>query len=308
MTVGMAFWYFDKQKVDYAVVEVGMGGRFDSTNILKPILCLITNIGLDHVQFLGNTLPEIASEKAGIIKENVPVVISQTQEVTKAVFLNKANSVDAPIFFAEDSYKNEKVQSQSDGLLSHFRVENEGQSHIYKMDLKGNYQTKNLGGVLKAVEILRNTGIDISSQSLKTGLQKIVANTGLKGRWQILQEEPKIICDTGHNEDGIKFIVDQIQENSYNQLFIIIGVVNDKDISKILSLLPKKAKYFFCQANIPRAMPAIQLFEKAKEFGLEGIVVEDVNEAIDKAKYLAEKNDLIFVGGSTFVVAEIKDL
>lgn len=308
MTVGMAFWHFAKENVDYAVVEVGMGGKFDSTNIIQPILCLITNIGYDHMQFLGNTLPEIAGEKAGIIKANIPVVISQKQEETSEVFLKKARDMNATLYFAEESYLVEKQKDKSVQVNSLFKVSVEGESQFLEMDLHGNYQEHNLVGILKATELLQGLGLSITATHIKNGLKSIVKNTGLKGRWQTLQEHPKVICDTGHNEDGIKYIVEQIAEVSYDHLFMVIGMVNDKDVSKILSLLPKQAKYFFCQANIPRAMQAELLYDFALKQGLEGVVVKDVNAALEAAKKSANKNDLIFVGGSTFVVAEVNDL
>ncbi|ERM83265.1 hypothetical protein P872_16435 [Rhodonellum psychrophilum GCM71 = DSM 17998] len=308
MTVGMAFWHFAKEKVDYAVVEVGMGGKFDSTNIIHPILCLITNIGYDHMQFLGNTLPEIAGEKAGIIKENVPVVISQRQEETSLVFIEKAKAMNAPLYFSEYFYYVEKQKDSPIHINSLFKVLKDGKPDFLEMDLHGNYQAKNLAGILKATDVLQNMGISIEEIHVKNGLRNIVKNTGLKGRWQTIQEHPRVICDTGHNEDGIKYIVEQIAEVPYDHLFMVIGMVNDKDVSKVLSLLPKKAEYFFCQAKIPRAMQADVLYEHATKQGLIGKVVNDVNEAIGIAKARANKNDLIFIGGSTFVVAEVNDL
>ena len=307
MTVGMAFWYFAKEKVDIAVIEVGMGGRLDSTNVVSPEVSVITNIGFDHMQFLGNTLPLIAAEKAGIIKPKIPVVISQKQEETFSVFQKRAEESFAPIYFAEDYIKVERKGSSQQGKRF-FAIEDEGGKHEIEIDLHGNYQEKNLAGILQTLKILRSLGWTIEEMAVKKGLSKIVSNTGLKGRWQILGKNPLVVCDTGHNEDGIKSIVDQINEQTFNKLFMVIGMVNDKDVSKVLSLLPKNAWYIFCQATIPRALHVEELANKAFEAGLNGEIVRDVNMAIEKAKILSSKEDLIFIGGSTFVVAEIKDL
>lgn len=307
MTVGMAFWYFAKEKVDIAVIEVGMGGRLDSTNVIIPEVSVITNIGFDHMQFLGNTLPLIAGEKAGIIKPNVPVVISQKQHETFSVFRKKAEETHAPIYFAEDFIKVKRSGLNSSGKKS-FEISDEGNEYAIEIDLHGNYQEKNLAGILQTIKILKLLKWKIGDAAVKNGLSKIVSNTGLKGRWQILGENPFIVCDTGHNEDGIRLIVEQINELDFERLFMVIGMVNDKDISKVLSILPKNAWYIFCQATIPRAMDAEELAKKAFEAGLKGEIIRDVNLAIEKAENLASKEDLIFIGGSTFVVAEINDL
>jgi dihydrofolate synthase/folylpolyglutamate synthase len=305
MTVGLAFWYFAKEKVDIAVIEVGMGGRFDSTNVIKPELSVITNIGYDHMQFLGDTLPKIAGEKAGIIKDNIPVVISQRQKETSSVFDNSTKVHHAQIFYAEDYFEVIKNKNSPAGI---FQVISGTEDFTIELDLKGNYQQKNLFGILQALKVLRNLGYEITQNHIKKGLIKVIKNTGLKGRWQQLGTNPIVICDTGHNEDGIKCIIDQINEYVYNQLFMVIGMVNDKELSKVLSMLPKDAYYFFVQANIPRAMSANDLYAKGNEAGLIGEVVEDVNLAITEAKKKATKDDLIFIGGSTFVVAEINEL
>jgi dihydrofolate synthase/folylpolyglutamate synthase len=307
MTVGMAFWFFAKEKVDIAVIEVGMGGRLDSTNVILPEVSVITNIGFDHMQFLGNTLPLIAGEKAGIIKPNVPVVISQNQEETFPVFQKKAQEMKAPIYFAEDFIKVKSIGLNPSGKRV-YEVIDEGKNDQIELDLQGNYQEKNLPGILQTIKILKSLGWKIEDFAVKNGLSKIVSNTGLKGRWQILGQNPLIICDTGHNEDGIRMIVDQINELEYWKLFMVLGMVNDKDVTKVLSMLPKNAWYIFCQATIPRAMDAEELSNKAFEVGLNGEVIRDVNLAIEKAKNLASEDDLIFIGGSTFVVAEINDL
>lgn len=307
MTVGMAFWYFAKERVDIAVVEVGMGGRLDSTNVILPELSLITNIGYDHMQFLGDTLPLIAGEKAGIIKPNIPVVISQTQPETTQVFLSKATELHAPIYFADQIFRVKKGKPSASGLQI-FEVETDQGSLQYDMDLLGNYQRYNLPGILQACQVLDSKGWDIPETALRRGLSRIVANTGLKGRWQILATAPWVICDTGHNEDGIRMILDQIRQMTFGHLWMVIGMVRDKDVSKILSMLPKGASYVFCEANIPRALPATELAELAFGYGLKGRAVTDVNAAIAHAKRMANENDLIFIGGSTFVVAEIDNL
>jgi dihydrofolate synthase / folylpolyglutamate synthase len=307
MTVGMAFWYFAKEKVDIAVIEVGMGGRLDSTNVILPELSLITNIGYDHMQFLGDTLPLIAGEKAGIIKQHVPVVISQTQPETQPVFLTKAAEMQAPIHFADQIFRVNTSKPSASGLQT-FEVESDREFVQYDMDLIGNYQRYNLPGILQACQVLNTLGWKIPETVLRRGLSRIVTNTGLKGRWQILGTAPWVICDTGHNEDGIRMILDQINQMKFEHLWMVIGMVRDKDISKILSMLPKKANYVFCEAKIPRAMPATELSELALGQGLQGEIVPDVNAAVSHAKRMVNENDLIFIGGSTFVVAEINNL
>ncbi|SHO60360.1 bifunctional folylpolyglutamate synthase/dihydrofolate synthase [Algoriphagus zhangzhouensis] len=306
MTVGMAFWYFAKEQVDIAVVEVGMGGRLDSTNVLMPEVSLITNIGMDHVQFLGDTLAAIAGEKAGIIKKNIPVVISKTQEETTPVFVQVSKEQDAPITFADQKWKVEKVE-ENEGKALYDVISSDVKQEL-GFDLLGNYQKFNLPGILETLVQLKAKGWDISSDAIKAGLTNVTKSTGLKGRWQVLSKGPLTICDTGHNEAGIQEILNQLESYSYDQLWMVLGMVQDKDISKILQLLPKTASYIFCQAKLPRAMKAEELLEKAKLNGLEGTFVPDVNEALNFARKKAGANDLIFVGGSTFVVAEIEEL
>jgi dihydrofolate synthase / folylpolyglutamate synthase len=306
MTVGMAFWYFAEKQVDYAVIEVGMGGRLDSTNVIVPELSVITNIGWDHMQYLGNTLPLIAEEKAGIIKSEVPVVISQSQEESKPVFLQKAEELNAPITFADQKIKVQKLGNFEGKAM--FSIENDGVKSEIVFDLQGDYQRYNLPGILEAVNQLRSLGLSISEKALTKGLEEVILLTGLKGRWQILGQNPFVIADTGHNEPGIREILRQLETYTYNQLWMVLGMVQDKDISKILALLPKEAKYVFCQADLPRAFPAAQLAESAAENGLKGVVVPKVNDALNFARKNAGTNDLIFIGGSTFVVAEIDDL
>ena len=311
MTVGMAFWYFAKESVDIAVIEVGMGGRLDSTNVIHPELCVITTIGYDHTQFLGNTLPLIAGEKAGIIKQGVPVVISQTQKETQEVFSQQAAAKQAAIVFADQVWEVTKLpESENPSIqqLANFKVRSSDGEFNLKFGLNGDYQRFNLPGILEAVKQLRNQGWDLSDKALQVGLESISEQTGLKGRWQLLQVNPIILADTGHNEAGIGEVVSQLKKYSYSKLWMVIGMVNDKDISKVLDLLPKEANYIFCQASIPRAMDAHELARKGNEKGLIGQVIPTVSEALEFARKNASPDDLIFVGGSTFVVAEIENL
>jgi dihydrofolate synthase / folylpolyglutamate synthase len=307
MTVGLAFWYFAKEKVDIAVIEVGMGGRLDSTNVIIPELSVITNIGWDHMQFLGDSLPLIAGEKAGIIKPEVPVVISQTQDEIKSVFLNQAEEKQVPIVFADQKIRVEKLPDEKSGLAQ-FLISRNGDTSMVDYGLLGDYQKYNLPGILESVYQLREKGWKIPEEALRKGLREVTLLTGLKGRWQILGENPMVIADTGHNEPGIREILKQLEKYSFYELWMVLGMVQDKDVSKILTLLPKKARYVFCQAELPRAMPASVLAEKATEFGLYGAVIPNVNEALRFARKNAGINDLIFIGGSTFVVSEIEDL
>jgi len=300
-TVAMAFQYFANEKVDIAVIEVGLGGRLDSTNIISPELCLITNISFDHKNLLGDTLEKIAFEKAGIIKKNIPVVISERQ-IVQNVFIDKTKTTNSVIVFASD----------------YIQLKNDGQEFIAIVDhkewlrlnpeLKGNYQQKNIPGVLASVLALRKIGYDISDEAIQKGISNVIGITGLKGRWQKLREHPLTICDTGHNVDGIKEIVSQIKTTPHTHLHFVFGAVNDKDISDVLSLLPKEASYYFCQAKIPRALNAVLLAAEAERMGLQGIIIPDVNEAYKEALKNAAADDMIFIGGSTFVVGEINEL
>lgn len=281
MTVGMAFHHFANHQVDFAVIEVGLGGRLDSTNIITPLVSVITNIGYDHMQFLGDTLPLIAGEKAGIIKQNIPVVIGEKQEEVMNVFIQKAIEMNADLFFADEFKTN------------------------YKTSLKGNYQVKNVLTVVKTVKILQIKGVEIEEQHLKNGLLNVIKNTHLMGRWQILQEKPKIICDTAHNKEGLTYVLNQLQEEKFKQLHIVLGMVNDKDLPTILPMFPKNAVYYFCKPDIPRGLDAKILQQESLKFGLQGNVYTSVLDALNHAKLGARENDLIFIGGSTFVVAEI---
>ncbi len=303
-TVGLAFHYFAAQEVDIAIIEVGLGGRLDSTNVIKPECCLITNIGFDHINLLGNTLPLIAAEKAGIIKEKIPVIISQTQIEVLSVFNTKVQSLKAPISFADKQYKviSNSIQDNLLCIELHEKVKNKTQ--LYKLDISGLYQIKNLQGVLSCLEILKKKGFIIEDDAILKALQNVKKLTGLMGRWQTLSENPLIIADTGHNEDGIKEVLKNLERYTYKKLHIVFGVVNDKDVTSILNLLPKTATYYFCKANIPRALPEKELFDLAKQHDLRGKKFPTVSEALTEAKKQAKPTDLIFIGGSTFTVAD----
>jgi dihydrofolate synthase/folylpolyglutamate synthase len=282
MTVGMAFQYFSQEKVDIAIVEVGLGGRLDSTNIITPEVSVITNIGLDHTQFLGNTLEAVAFEKGGIIKHNVPVIIGETQEETRSVFTGLAAKSKSEIVFAdqEDNYG-------------------------YKSDLKGSYQVKNIQTVSSVIKILQSKNYNISEENIIKGLLSVIPNTGLLGRWQVLNNHPKVVCDTGHNREGLFYVMKQLANETYNKLHIVFGVVNDKDLSSIIDLLPQNATYYFCKPNISRGLETEKLATFFKAHNLIGASYNSVNEAYKVACDSANNDDFIFIGGSTFVVAEI---
>jgi dihydrofolate synthase / folylpolyglutamate synthase len=305
ITVAMAFDYFVYQKVDVAVIEVGLGGRLDSTNVIAPVLSVITNIGWDHMDLLGDTLEKIAEEKAGIIKQNTPVVISERQPTVERVFKERAASVNASLYFASDDY----LASKGQNPLT-IEVTKNGKPDIQKVSLplQGMYQLKNIIGVVKATELLKELGWRISESSMLSGFQNVIAQTGLKGRWQILNEKPLVVCDTGHNVDGITEVLKQIRQQSYKNLFMVFGMVKGKDTASVLALLPKDAYYFFCQPKIPRALEASLLREQAGRYQLRGEVRTDINDAIHCARQKATAEDMIFIGGSTFVVAEIENL
>ncbi|MFJ1401835.1 bifunctional folylpolyglutamate synthase/dihydrofolate synthase [Capnocytophaga canimorsus] len=281
MTVGLAFEYFASENVDIAVIEVGLGGRFDSTNIITPQVSLITNISKDHTDILGHTLAEIAFEKAGIIKQGIPVVISENDQQTAVVFVNQAQEKQAPITFASTLSCN------------------------YITDLQGIYQAKNIKGVVAVLEILKNKGWKITSGNITLGLQNVVKNTGLKGRWQTLSETPKIICDTAHNLAGLSLVMQQLQNQQFEKLHIVLGFVKDKDVQQVLEVFPKSATYYFCSPAIPRGLEVETLKALAETKGLQGQVYPSVQKALEKAKENAHPADFIFVGGSTFVVAEV---
>ena len=308
MTVALAFKYFAEQEIDIAVVEVGLGGRLDSTNIINPELSIITNIGLDHTDMLGDTLQLIAEEKAGIIKRNTPVVICETQSETQDIFIEKALNNLAPIVFADKNFSIKAAKfshgKQNVSILHH----NSNKVQHYTLDLQGSYQQKNLLGALQAIEILKDKDYHISSDCVLKGLANVVCNTGLLGRWQILSSNPLVICDTGHNADGLKQIVTQINSTPHQTFHMVLGMVNDKNIDEALGILPKNGKYYFTRASIPRALDEQELREKGKHNGLDGESYPNVKEAIEKAKANALKNDLILIGGSTFIVAEALSL
>ncbi|EKY13623.1 protein FolC [Capnocytophaga sp. oral taxon 324 str. F0483] len=281
MTVGMAFSYFENEKVDIAVIEVGLGGRFDSTNIITPEVSLITNISKDHTDILGDTLPKIAFEKAGIIKQNVPVVISEYQEETAPVFTAKAKEMKAPIIFA-----------------NHIETS-------LTTDLQGAYQEKNIKGVIAVTELLIHQGWDITPENIAQGLLHVVHNTNLKGRWQTLGSYPTIVCDTGHNVGGLTYVMEQLKKQTYTHLHIVVGFVKEKDVNSVLELFPKEATYYFCSPAIARGLNVDTLKEIATTKGLQGERYSSVAEALNAAKAQALPTDFIFVGGSTFVVAEV---
>jgi len=313
VTVALAFEYFSANQVEVAIIEVGLGGRLDSTNVIHPELSVISNIGYDHMNILGNSLNEIASEKAGIIKYNVPVVISQRQDEVEDIFINKAFEMNSGLTFASDEWNifRSQTQNNSSGLLKlEIRQKTTIDNPVFsfdslELDLTGSYQVKNLAGVLSAVKHLRLMDYQIDDQDVLSALRQVKKLTGLMGRWHTLNYNPLIICDTGHNEDGIREVMKNINLTPHKDLYMVIGMVEDKDISKILSLLPQRAFYYFCQPTIPRAKPANDLQLEAAKFGLTGTFYPTVQAAFDEAKKNAGNNDLIFIGGSTFVVAEI---
>lgn len=299
ITMAMAFDYFAKSEVDVAVIEVGLGGRLDSTNIIQPELSIITNISFDHEEFLGHTLPEIAAEKAGIIKPHTPVVIGEALSETKPVFIQKALEMNAPIFFSEDSRQVFFERYEENRM---WVKTSDGKSYL--VGLTGNYQLKNIATVLTAVDQLRKTNFEITESNLKEGLEKVIEKTGLQGRWQIISSSPKIIADTGHNPSGIAFVSQQLKTQQYRTLRMVFGMVNDKDIDTVLTLLPKNGVYYFTQAKIKRAFPSEDLLQKGQLAGLNGKAFSTIEEAIKVALNEADKEDLIFIGGSNYVVGE----
>ena len=281
MTVGLAFNYFNQNNVDIAIIEVGMGGRLDSTNIINPILSLITNISIDHTKFLGSNVFDIAKEKAGIIKKNIPVIIGETQPEIKQIFIDIADSKNSDIVFADEfNYNN------------------------FYCDLNGNYQSKNIKAVLKSIEILKERSLKINNNHIETGLKNVLKNTGLMGRWQILNKNPMIICDTAHNEAALQEVISQIKSLDYLNLHLIIGFTNDKNLNKIAKLFPEDSKYYFVQPNIERARKSKEVRDIFKSNNRYGDHFESIKETISYVKGISNKNDLIFIGGSTFVVAE----
>ncbi len=282
MSVGMAFDYFAKEKIDFAIIETGLGGRLDSTNIIQPILSIITNIGMDHIGVLGNSLSAIAQEKAGIIKENTPVVIGETTNETELVFKNIATQRSAPLYIVDQQKPNK-----------------------YSLDLKGDYQKQNTRTVLQAIDILKKLGISISEKAITNGLLHVVDNTGLMGRWQILNQKPLVVCDTAHNTHALTQVVKQIKKEEYAHLHIVLGLVSDKEIEDILQLLPTEATYYFCSPDINRALEANKLQFLADNHNLKGDIYSSVKKAYQAAIENSTIDDMIYIGGSNFVVAEI---
>ena len=306
MTVALAFKHFADEEVDVAVVETGLGGRLDSTNVLVPELSIITNIGWDHQQFLGDTLLHIATEKAGIIKRNVPVVVGKSQPETDTVFLLQADELNATLHYADEESELLSVSYQGRPKpMLQAKLKAFGEVFQLESPLPGTYQAENILTVACAVQELIRQGWTIGRKNFRVGIANTVKNTGILGRWQTLSEDPLTICDCGHNIDGVEQIVELLKTTEHNQLHIVWGMVSDKDPEKILSLLPKDAHYHFCAPDIPRAMPLQDLEQQAQDHGLSGTSYGSVSEALVGAQKAAKDNDLIFIGGSTFVVAEV---
>ena len=308
MTVGLAFDHFREEKIDIAIIEVGLGGRLDSTNIITPLLSVITNISFDHMQFLGDTLEKIAKEKAGIIKPGIPVVIGETKEDIRHVFIEKARKEQSDIVFADAEFTAGKSSTWKAGTgkmyLDIFRNHTIYLSNL-ESPLGGNYQKKNIITVCAACEVLSSYVGPVSAEDIRKGILNVIDNTGLAGRWQILSRVPLTICDTGHNEAGLREVLDQISKTPHENLHFVFGLVNDKEIDKILQMLPKDATYYFCKADIPRGLDSKELRVKALGYGLTGEAFDSVKEALKAAQQCAGINDLVFIGGSTFVVAEV---
>lgn len=311
MCVALAFAYFTEQHVDVAIVEVGLGGRFDSTNIITPLVSLITNISFDHQALLGNTLPEIAGEKAGIIKPGVPVVVSQRQPEVAAVFEQEAAAKLAHLVFADQIYQTEFAAEPSvETGLRPLLITQHGRPYLpnAELGLPGDYQQFNLPGVLATLDELRAQGFRITEAAVRTGLRKVTRLTGLRGRWSIIGRRPLVVCDTGHNAAGLQLVVAQLRRLPHQRLHLVIGTVNDKDVPAMLALLPAEGTYYFCAANIPRALPAVELAALAAAGGLVGQEYESVAAAVAAARAAAGPDDAVFIGGSTFVVAEVDAL
>jgi dihydrofolate synthase / folylpolyglutamate synthase len=307
ITVALAFEYFANQKVDIAIIEVGLGGLYDSTNIILPELCIITNISKDHANLLGDSLQEIATQKAGIIKAKVPTIISHTQEDISVIFKQSAAQVGAPLYWADEVFDIIKIAS-TNPMLQQIKAVDRAAMHItaLNLDLLGHYQILNVKGVLMAYKLLNEMGWNITEPQLKQGLSEVKTNTGLRGRFEVIQQQPTVICDVAHNEDGIAQVLAQIKNLRFNKLHIICGFVADKDISKILQLFPKDAVYYFTQAQIPRALPYLQLLEQAESIGLSGNSFGNINEAYSSALSLAAKDDVVLVVGSFFILSELE--
>lgn len=309
ITLALTFDYFARENLDIAVIETGLGGRLDSTNIIRPEVSVITNIGMDHMNLLGDTLEKIAGEKAGIIKENVPVVIGKYQPEIHHVFTKLAAQKQASLYLANElfGFASAETRDVSGKLLQEMVFKTpEGKKRIIKTDLLGAYQQENLATVLATTEVLNRQGVfKLSEKAIDEGLRQVQENTGFKGRWYQMGKRPPIICDTGHNADGIKAVLKQLSSLEYHKLGIVLGMVDDKDVEGILSMFPANARYYFCKPDVPRGLDAQNLASRAKMLGLKGKAFPTVKSALDQAKKEASANDLIFVGGSTFVVAEV---
>ncbi len=305
VTVGMAFEYFAQQDVDFAVIETGLGGRLDSTNVIHPIISVITNISYDHVQILGNTLDKIASEKAGIIKAHTPVVIGKSQPETKPVFEQKALSENASIYFADQIWSSTIIEDHPTTLSIHLKSSNNNQQLTYHSPLAGSYQQENIITVRVTVDLLRQLNLQIDEQAIQNGIKHVILNTGLHGRWETISTSPLIILDVAHNADGVKKMLEQLKRFNFKNLYLVVGISADKDVNEVLSLLPKHAQYAFTKAHLPRAMDPTQLKEMAMQHQLTGECFENVNDAIEQFKTKAEDEDLILVCGSIFVVGEV---
>lgn len=306
MTVAMAFNYFAESMVDVTVIEVGLGGRLDSTNIINPVLSVITNIGHDHMDLLGNTFEKIAGEKAGIIKRNVPVIISETQTDTKSVFISKAKESDSPIYFADRNFSCKLAQNTNPFagrkyVMTELSTDRKIEGEIM---LGGDYQSKNLQAVFNAFEVLKDR-FEVTDKDMTEGIRKTITNTGLSGRWQVLGTNPLTICDTGHNKEGLEYVLDQIRRIPKSKLHIVLGFVNDKDLKSVLPLFPADAQYYFTKASVPRALNEVSLKMEAEKYGLKGESFSHVATALASARKTAGLSDLIFIGGSTFIVAEV---
>jgi len=305
MTVAMAFEYFSKEDVDYAIIETGLGGRLDSTNIISPIASVITNISFDHTALLGNTKELIAIEKAGIIKKDTPVIIGEYDKDTIDVFEKRAKEQIANLIVADKKYEIQNSRFNINHRIVDIIKDKDIRFKDLVSGLVGVYQEKNILTCIACIDYIKTIGVDISDENISEGLKKVVENTGIMGRWQILQDKPLVVCDTAHNEAGISYVLEQIKEIPYEKLHIVFGMVNDKSIDKVLSMMPKEAKYYFTKANIPRAQDEQTLKEMASEYGLKGNVYSNVEDAKIAALLQMGNNDLLYIGGSTFIVAEV---
>ncbi|MFO8066411.1 MAG: folylpolyglutamate synthase/dihydrofolate synthase family protein [Bacteroidales bacterium] len=308
MFIAMTFDYFAQQNLDIAVIETGMGGRLDSTNIISPELSIITNIGMDHTRFLGNTIEKIAAEKAGIIKNNIPVIIGRKQRETKKVFETKANEKNSELFYAEDNYSiiKEKTHFKHNRFWLELILDNQGKEKRILSDQWGSYQSENIITALQAIDVINhNAGFNISDNDIGQGFKRVSKNSGFEGRWQLKGNKPRIIFDTGHNIDGLSKTMAQLKTMNFDKLHFVLGMVDDKDVEGTLAFLPKDAVYYFCKPDVPRGLDLSVLEKAAKKQSLSGNSYSTVQSALDKAKSIAGPNDLVFVGGSTFVVAEV---